>query len=152
MRTLRLSRHLPLADVAKAVGISVGFLSAIERSHMSASVGTLRKLAYFYGLNILDFFDPAQANPYKVRSSGEVKYQHFIVDPGFKEDKWIKAVEAKAGNRSVVHHIIVAVAPIGSLAGLDDNAQRSEWLTAMAPGKSPLIWRVSVKQDSKPGS
>jgi len=64
---LRLSRHLPLAEVASAVGISVGFLSAIERSHMSASVGTLRKLARYYKLNILDFFDPAQANPFRVR-------------------------------------------------------------------------------------
>ena len=31
-------RGLSLAQVAKAVGISVGFLSALERSHMSASV------------------------------------------------------------------------------------------------------------------
>jgi len=67
LRQLRLSRHLPLAEVAGAAGISVGFLSAIERSHMSASVGTLRKLARYYKLNILDFFEPAQANPYRVR-------------------------------------------------------------------------------------
>ena len=67
LRALRLSRYLPLAEVASAVGISVGFLSAIERSHMSASVGTLRKLARYYKLNILDFFDPAQANPFRVR-------------------------------------------------------------------------------------
>lgn len=66
LRQLRLSRHLPLAEVANAVGISVGFLSAIERSHMTASVGTLRKLARYYKLNILDFFEPAQANPYRV--------------------------------------------------------------------------------------
>ena len=67
LRQLRLSRQLPLSEVAKEVGISVGFLSAIERSHMTASVGTLRKLARYYQLNILDFFDPAQANPYRVR-------------------------------------------------------------------------------------
>ena len=67
LRQLRLSRDLSLAEVAGAVGISVGFLSAIERSHMSASVGTLRKLARYYKLNILDFFDPAQSNPYRVR-------------------------------------------------------------------------------------
>jgi DNA-binding transcriptional MerR regulator/quercetin dioxygenase-like cupin family protein len=67
LRQLRLSRHLPLAEVARAAGISVGFLSAIERSHMSASVGTLRKLARYYKLNILDFFEPAQANPFRVR-------------------------------------------------------------------------------------
>jgi DNA-binding transcriptional MerR regulator/quercetin dioxygenase-like cupin family protein len=69
LRQLRLKHNLSLAEVASAVGISVGFLSAIERSHMSASVGTLRKLARYYKLNILDFFDPSQANPYRVRPS-----------------------------------------------------------------------------------
>ena len=67
LRQLRVNRGLALAEVAESVGISVGFLSAVERSHMSASVGTLRKLARFYKLNILDFFDPAGANPYLVR-------------------------------------------------------------------------------------
>jgi transcriptional regulator with XRE-family HTH domain len=62
LRQLRRKQGLPLAEVAKAVGISVGFLSALERSHMSASVGTLRKLARFYRTNILDFFGPADSN------------------------------------------------------------------------------------------
>jgi DNA-binding transcriptional MerR regulator/mannose-6-phosphate isomerase-like protein (cupin superfamily) len=61
LRQLRARRELSLAQVAKAVGISVGFLSALERSHMSASVGTLRKLARFYKTNILDFFGPAES-------------------------------------------------------------------------------------------
>jgi len=62
LRQLRIKRRLSLAQVAKEVGISVGFLSALERSHMSASVSTLRKLARFYKTNILDFFDPAESN------------------------------------------------------------------------------------------
>ena len=62
LRQLRIRRRLSLAQVTKAVGISVGFLSALERSHMSASVSTLRKLARFYKTNILDFFDPAESN------------------------------------------------------------------------------------------
>jgi mannose-6-phosphate isomerase-like protein (cupin superfamily) len=41
----------------------VGFLSALERSQMSASVGTLRRLARYYRTNILEFFDPAESNP-----------------------------------------------------------------------------------------
>src|SRR5579862_772741 len=57
LRQLRARRRLSLAQVAQAVGISVGFLSALERSQMSGSVGTLRKLARFYKTNILDFFD-----------------------------------------------------------------------------------------------
>jgi DNA-binding transcriptional MerR regulator/quercetin dioxygenase-like cupin family protein len=79
LRKLRLSRDLSLAEVASAMGISVGFLSAIERSHMSASVGTLRKLARYYKLNILDFFDPAVANPYRVRPSERKRLE---VGPG----------------------------------------------------------------------
>src|SRR5438105_12683906 len=62
LRQLRIRRRLSLAQVTKAVGISVGFLSSLERSHMSASVATLRKLARFYKTNILDFFDPAESS------------------------------------------------------------------------------------------
>jgi len=62
LRQLRLRRALSLAQVAKAAGISVGFLSALERSQMSASVSTLRKLARFYETNILDFFAPSESD------------------------------------------------------------------------------------------
>jgi len=62
LRQLRARRKLSLAQVAQAVGISVGFLSALERSQMSGSVGTLRKLARFYKTNILDFFDASEAS------------------------------------------------------------------------------------------
>jgi len=67
LRQLRARRRLSLAAVAKAVGISVGFLSALERSRMSGSVGTLRKLARFYKTNILDFFDADGASGRHVR-------------------------------------------------------------------------------------
>jgi DNA-binding transcriptional MerR regulator/mannose-6-phosphate isomerase-like protein (cupin superfamily) len=67
LRRLRAKRRLSLAQVARAVGISVGFLSALERSQMSASVGTLRKLARFYKTNILDFFDATGASSRQVR-------------------------------------------------------------------------------------
>ncbi|HKU21880.1 MAG TPA: cupin domain-containing protein [Terriglobales bacterium] len=67
LRNLRLRRSLSLAAVAGSVGISVGFLSAIERGQMSASIGTLRKLARFYKTNILDFFDRSEAATHLVR-------------------------------------------------------------------------------------
>jgi len=70
LRQLRIRRGFSLARVAKAAGISVGFLSAIERSQMSASIGTLRRLARFHKTNILDFFDPAESNSRLVRPSG----------------------------------------------------------------------------------
>lgn len=61
LRQLRAKRGLSLAQVARSVGISVGFLSALERSQMSGSVSTLRKLARFYKTNILDFFDATES-------------------------------------------------------------------------------------------
>ena len=61
LRHLRQQRALSLAQVAKKAGISVGFLSGLERSQMSASVSTLRKLALFYKTNILDFFDATES-------------------------------------------------------------------------------------------
>ncbi|HTS13441.1 MAG TPA: cupin domain-containing protein [Candidatus Limnocylindrales bacterium] len=67
LRKLRLVRGYSLARVAKAAGVSVGFLSALERGHMSASVSTLRRLARFYRMNILSLFDPSQSNPGRVR-------------------------------------------------------------------------------------
>ena len=67
LRRLRGRRKLSLAEVASAVGISVGFLSALERSQMSGSVGTLRKLARFYKTNILDFFEANGSNSRHVR-------------------------------------------------------------------------------------
>jgi DNA-binding transcriptional MerR regulator/mannose-6-phosphate isomerase-like protein (cupin superfamily) len=67
LRQLRARRQLSLSQVAEAVGISVGFLSALERSQMSGSVGTLRKLARFYKTNILEFYDANGASSRQVR-------------------------------------------------------------------------------------
>jgi DNA-binding transcriptional MerR regulator/mannose-6-phosphate isomerase-like protein (cupin superfamily) len=67
LRRLRAKRAVSLAEVAAAAGISIGFLSALERSQMSASVGTLRRLARYYRTNILDFFDTTELNTRLVR-------------------------------------------------------------------------------------
>ncbi len=67
LRRMRLKSGLSLTQVAKAAGVSVGFLSALERGQMSASVATLRRLARFFKLNILSLFDPSEVNPHHVR-------------------------------------------------------------------------------------
>jgi DNA-binding transcriptional MerR regulator len=64
LRNLRLQRGESLATVAKALNLSVGFLSNLERSQSSVSVGISHKLAQYYGANILDFFNsPASTGP-----------------------------------------------------------------------------------------
>ncbi len=60
----REGRLLPVPDGnSGAIGGHLRQLrSALERSQMSASVGTLRKLARFYKTNILNFFDGTEAS------------------------------------------------------------------------------------------
>ncbi len=77
--------------------------------------------------------------PFHVPAEGEVKYQYFVVDPGFTEDKWIRAAECRPGNRAVVHHIIVAAIPPGGRGDRSHDNLESAWLTATAPGAMPLI-------------
>jgi DNA-binding transcriptional MerR regulator/mannose-6-phosphate isomerase-like protein (cupin superfamily) len=68
-RRLRTRRGLSLAQVARATGVSVGFLSALERGQMRSSVATLRRIARFYRTNILSLFEAAGDNPRLVRPS-----------------------------------------------------------------------------------
>src|SRR5439155_20023520 len=58
-RRLRTRRGLSLAQVARATGVSVGFLSALERGQMRSSIATLRPIARFYRTNILSLFSTA---------------------------------------------------------------------------------------------
>ena len=79
--------------------------------------------------------------PFKVKARGTVPYKYFVVDPGFKEDKWIKAAECRPGNREVVHHIIVGLSGQGQFGdnrGVHSELD-SEWLAATAPGGKPMI-------------
>jgi mono/diheme cytochrome c family protein len=77
--------------------------------------------------------------PYNVPATGEVRYQYFTVDPGFKEDKWVQFAECRPGNRAVVHHIIVAVIPPRGEGRITGEDLSSNWLSATAPGARPLI-------------
>jgi DNA-binding transcriptional MerR regulator/mannose-6-phosphate isomerase-like protein (cupin superfamily) len=66
-RHLRTRRGLSLAQVARATGVSVGFLSGLERGQMRSSIATLRRIARFYRTNILSLFETAGEHPRLVR-------------------------------------------------------------------------------------
>jgi DNA-binding transcriptional MerR regulator/quercetin dioxygenase-like cupin family protein len=66
-RRLRTRRGLSLAQVARATGVSVGFLSSLERGQMRSSIATLRRIARFYRTNILSLFETAGEHPRLVR-------------------------------------------------------------------------------------
>jgi hypothetical protein len=49
--------------------------------------------------------------PYTVEAEGPDEYQYFEVPTGFTEDKFVRAIEARPGNRKVVHHVVVFIQP-----------------------------------------
>jgi peroxiredoxin len=73
--------------------------------------------------------------PYEISATGTVEYQYYTVDPGWKEDKWIKVAEARPGNRSCVHHILCFVMSEAGTADLD-NSVTIGW----APGTPPRVF------------
>jgi DNA-binding transcriptional MerR regulator/mannose-6-phosphate isomerase-like protein (cupin superfamily) len=105
LRRLRIKRAVSLAEVAAAAGISIGFLSALERSQMSASVGTLRRLARYYRTNILDFFDTTELNTRLVRPA---KRKVLEAGPGVRMEllAW--------GNKVMEPHLFRIAADAGS--------------------------------------
>jgi len=91
--------------------------------------------------------------PYTVPAKGEVRYQYFRVDPGFTEDKWVKAAECRPGNRAVVHHIIVYIKPPGRGPEPGEiEGVHSEFLTATAPGALPMVLRPGMAKLVPAGS
>jgi DNA-binding transcriptional MerR regulator/quercetin dioxygenase-like cupin family protein len=69
-RLARLRHELgfTLAEVATQTGISVSFLSSLERGYSMASIATLQKLARVYGTNVLSFFADEDNSRRLVRS------------------------------------------------------------------------------------
>ncbi|MDP1798523.1 MAG: redoxin domain-containing protein [Planctomycetaceae bacterium] len=77
--------------------------------------------------------------PFAVKSTGEVRYQYFMADPGLTEDKWIAGAEVIPGNRAVVHHVIVFAAKDGKV--LDEDRQ---FLCAYVPGLRVKPYRSNM--------
>jgi hypothetical protein len=44
---------------------------------------------------------------YPVPARGTISYEHFYIPTNFTETKWLRAIEARPGNRALVHHILV---------------------------------------------
>lgn len=65
LRRLRLKAHKTLKDVSEATGLSISFISALERGGSGASVASLRLLADTYGTNMRELFgaDLDQSTP-----------------------------------------------------------------------------------------
>lgn len=70
-----------------------------------------------------------------------IEYQHFILPTNFDEDVWVQAVEARPGNRAVVHHMIVY---IGDKPTGEEESGDRDVLTAYVPGNKPAIYPLGL--------
>jgi peroxiredoxin len=76
---------------------------------------------------------------FAVPAQGVVEYQFIEVDPGFREDKWVRAAEVRPGNRKVVHHCTVFLKPPESPEPVAQGALGSYCFIPWAPGTGPLV-------------
>jgi peroxiredoxin len=69
------------------------------------------------------------AEPFELPTQGALEYCYFVVDPGWKEDRWIRHARFVPGNVAVVHH---ALAYARTADGL-------QFLGVYLPGYQPFI-------------
>ncbi len=89
------------------------------------------------------------AETYTVKSEGVEPYRWFRVPSGFTEDKWIEAAEARPGDPTVVHHILVFAVPPGTKARPDF---RRGHLVGYAPGDIPSVYPAGTAKKIAAGS
>jgi transcriptional regulator with XRE-family HTH domain len=68
IRELRVIKRLTLQQLAEMVGVSVGYLSQIERNRSKLPIGTLRKICDVLGVHMSWFFPSTPAGPPEERA------------------------------------------------------------------------------------
>jgi len=90
-------------------------------------------------------------SPFQVPAEGTVRYMYFEVDPGFTEDKWIRAAEVVPGTRDVVHHVLVFAKNADSKGRMDGEGG-GEFLTAYVPGLRAVAQPTGMAKLVRAGS
>ena len=88
---------------------------------------------------------------FTVPAEGAIPYQYFRVPTNFKEDRYIHAMEARAGNLSVVHHIVIYVREPGYKPAKKLDLGEG-LLGALSPGQTPFVAQPGAAKLIKAGS
>jgi transcriptional regulator with XRE-family HTH domain len=72
LRDLRQNRNLTLEQVAADTGLSVSFISMLERDKVSVSVDNLEKLAHYYEVHMVHFFSGPEESPVMVTRRADI--------------------------------------------------------------------------------
>ncbi|HLG17629.1 MAG TPA: thiol-disulfide isomerase [Blastocatellia bacterium] len=88
-----------------------------------------------------------------IPADGTIPYLYFTIPTGFKEDKWIQAMEIRPGNRAVVHHVIAFTQePGASRRGAGGEAQARGQLGGITPNKTGVTFAPGTARLLKAGS
>jgi mono/diheme cytochrome c family protein len=82
-------------------------------------------------------------------ANGPDEYQHFVIDPGFTEDKYVQIAEARPGNRRIVHHIIAAILPPPDGAQPQMTLTREE-IEKRRAERAPILYKEGFLLRLKP--
>ncbi len=77
----------------------------------------------------------------KIPATGIVDYRHIKVANPFTNDVWLSALDVKAGNRKVVHHVILYAKWPGAP---DNGSDKGVFFIGWAPGASALRYPAGV--------
>jgi len=94
--------------------------------------------------------------PYEVGASGDDEFRVFVLPTNLPEDRWIKAVDFKPGNRKVVHHVIAAVDDSGTARERDAKDPKPGYVAVGGFGQGvPVraflpIWTPGAKPRTAP--
>lgn len=89
------------------------------------------------------------AEPFEVPAEGVLSYQKFRVATHFDRDVWVRALEARPGDRRVVHHVCVYLD--GRTPNEEGRAERPE-LVCYAPGDMPSLFPDGTAKKIPAGS
>jgi peroxiredoxin len=77
----------------------------------------------------------------KIPATGVLDYRHIKVANPFKEDVWLSALDVKAGNRKVVHHVILYAKWPGAP---DTGSSKGVFFIGWAPGSTAMKYPAGV--------
>ena len=86
---------------------------------------------------------------FTLEAKGPDEYRHFLIDPGFTEDKYVQIAEARPGNRRIVHHMAAFIfpPPPGAPPGMKLT---SEMIENMLTEMDPILYSEGFLRRLKP--
>jgi len=129
---LRRNSGLTLSEVARQTGVSVSFLSSLERGYSNASIATLQKLARLYKTNVLSFFAEEDSARRLVRPRDRKMLEP---NPGVQ-------IELLASGKKVMEPHLFRIAP-GAGSGGSYHHEGEEFIYVLRGGLE--IWLDEVE-------